>query len=57
MVDYKYFETEKEILEYWKKKKISKAIFIKIEKVLRFFDKFISNKVIYPNVYVVARKK
>jgi len=39
------------------RKSLSIKIFMRIEKVFRFFDKFISNKVIYPNVYVVARKK
>jgi len=36
---------------------ISRKIFMRIESFFRFFDKFVSNKVIYPNVYVVARKK
>ncbi len=39
------------------KKLISRKIVMKIEKLARFLDKFVKNKVIYSNVFVVARKK
>lgn len=39
------------------KKRFFIKLMMRIEKVARFLDKFVKNKVIYPNVYVVARKK
>lgn len=39
------------------KKTLSKKIAMRVDKIARFFDRFVSNKVIYPNVYVVAKKK
>jgi len=38
-------------------KKISRKIMQYIEKTTRFLDRFVKNKVIYSNVYVVAKKK
>jgi SAM-dependent methyltransferase len=39
------------------KKSWSRKIVMRMEKVARFLDKFVKNKVIYSNVYVVAKKK
>ncbi len=39
------------------KKRISRKIVMYMEKIARFLDRFVKNKVIYSNVFVVARKK
>jgi len=39
------------------KKLWSRRIVMRIEKIARFLDRFVKNKVIYSNVYVVAKKK
>ncbi|MHB0978196.1 MAG: methyltransferase domain-containing protein [Minisyncoccota bacterium] len=43
--------------EAFGKKRVSRRIVAWVEKTAKFLDKFVKNKVIYSNVYVVARKK
>lgn len=40
-----------------KKNRIQLWLVRKIEKILSFLDKFVKNKIIYANVYLIARKK